>query len=82
LVAPVDGVVFEEVGQVVDVGDVIDRDEVELVGIQQDLQCRPADAAQSVDGYVRHLKSPLVEFRFAVVRRLDGANNQSRLKAL
>jgi hypothetical protein len=63
VVAPVDGVVFEEVGQVVDVGDVVDRNEIEPVGIQQDLQCRPADAAQSVDGYVWHLKSPLVAFR-------------------
>ena len=45
VVAPVDGVVFEEVGQVVDVGDVVDRDEVEPVGVQQDLQRRPADAA-------------------------------------
>ena len=57
-VAAVDGVVFEEVGQVVDVGDVVDRDEVEPVGVQQDLQRRPADAAQPVDGHVRHLTPP------------------------
>jgi hypothetical protein len=45
VVAPVDSVVFEEVGQVVDIGDVVDRDKVEPVGIHDDLQRRPADAA-------------------------------------
>jgi hypothetical protein len=41
VVAAVDGVVFEEVGQVVDVRDVVDRNEVEPVGVEQDSSTPP-----------------------------------------
>jgi hypothetical protein len=55
LVTPVDGVVFEQVDQVTSVGDVVDRDHVEAAGVQQDLQHRPADSAQTIDSDGRHL---------------------------
>src|SRR5579875_1155122 len=59
VVAPVDGVVPEQVGEVVRVGDVVDRDEVEFAAfVEQDLQGGPADSSQTVDGYGRHLRSP------------------------
>ena len=57
VVAPVDGVVPDQVRQVVRVGDVVDRDEVEPVGVEQDLQRRPTDPAQPVDRHGRHVSS-------------------------
>jgi hypothetical protein len=50
LVTPVDGVVLDEVRQVVRVSDVVDSDEIEPVGVEQDLQRRPPDPSQPVDG--------------------------------
>ena len=44
-VAPVDGVVLDQVGQVLGVGDVVDCDEVEPVAVDQDLQRRSADSS-------------------------------------
>ena len=58
VVAPVDGVVLDQVRQVVRVGDVVDRDEVEPIGIEQDLQRRPADPPQAVDRDGRHVTPP------------------------
>jgi hypothetical protein len=58
LVTPVDGVVFEQVDQVTSVGDVVNGDDVEPAGVQQDLQRGPADSAQTVDRDGRHLMSP------------------------
>jgi hypothetical protein len=55
VVAPIDGVVADQVRQVVDIDDVVDRDEVEPVVIQQDLQCGPADSAETVDSHGRHV---------------------------
>jgi hypothetical protein len=57
VVAPVDGVILDQVRQVVHVGDVVDRDEVEPVGVEQDLERGPADPAQAVDRHRRHVTS-------------------------
>jgi hypothetical protein len=43
VVAPVDGVVPEQVGEVVGGGDVVDRGDLEPLGVEQDLQGRAAD---------------------------------------
>jgi hypothetical protein len=41
VVAPVDGVVLEEVREIVGIGEVIDRHEVETLAIEQDSQGGP-----------------------------------------
>jgi hypothetical protein len=41
VVAPVDGVVLEEVREIVGIGEVIDRHEVETFAIEQDSQGGP-----------------------------------------
>ena len=57
VVAAVHGVVLDQVRQVVRVDDVVDRDELKPVGVEQDFQRRPADPAQAVDGDGRHVTS-------------------------
>ena len=50
-----DRITYEEVREIVDVGEVIDRHEVEPLGIEQDLQGGPADPPETIDGHIGHL---------------------------
>src|SRR5689334_10601109 len=59
VVAAVDSVVFDEIREVLRIGDIVDGDEIEPFGIEEELQGGSSNPAQAVDGYVRHVESTL-----------------------
>ena len=49
-VAPVHRVEAKQIGEVLDVGEIVDRDELERRLVDGELQDRPSDSSQAVDG--------------------------------
>ncbi len=70
-VPAIDGVILQQIGEVVCWNDVVDRNQFQLWGFEDDLESRSAYSPQSVNRYLGHNRSPFLSvFCFCLIKTL------------